>query len=1411
MTSKFDKPYLETNTFDSIKVGNLFNLASNFDLEGLRRSTLVDKIPLNIVNSNNENLIHVTIRTVSSNVNEDKRLKIIDFLVSKGAHPDLKNDQGLSPLHYACEKQFKNIINKLLEYGSDPNSKDNFGRTPIHYLLSGIISEWTNKENKPLFYASRKGKSKDHNEKILKLKNIIYKLLQEKNLEGQINTFLSGVDLEALGIEKPPLDIEYDVSSNYNLKDLQEKQKTRIYEIKEQLDNIFEFNIDNILEIKDGTPKIDVNNFIKKKINNEKEELINEINNYTEYFKQKINNDCLKIQTLEDLYFKKDVRGRLVDKDVSEYIIPNTISPFLPYINLTDNYFVSNKETNIIYTKLPDNYLRDLSSKKELEILIRLFNFSYKNDGVADADLGLYNIISEGKSVQSIYNELLRINQVPSTNNKEKLSSLILLGIVTFYYNPGELLNILQIPQLNNFFNTGNPNDKYNECVFLRERLEYMIKKGNFPEFVFYVFYYLIDKDVINNNVLPSIPPNPPIHNHKRLFTSCLYLVKIMMNKRLGININLLEMSQYEREDLLEENEDKQYLNVGTTNDILIKPLIKLTEQYKQIINRRENIEIIDTDNNAKIFGDEKHKIYFTKRYEWIMPSLKEILGYHYLIDELSDIDLNQGIYVKRILGCEFISKAPTEKLNDTVSHETPEYLAGDNQKCYINDLNLKEQQKRILCSYFNIYKNILYRGEFPLLKIFDIEDDSKFNKYFNKVVPYHLKNIKLLDYLRNVQSKINLGNNLKFGVNLSSFDKNINSLSIYNYILIRLNTRGDVLQVPHFYFYNIDNDDNYSQILSYSDSGVKDKEEIDDIETDIEKEYLKPKINTEKLRISKNDLPDSLKSSLGLKLLLQLTIMKSLSFNDGIFKLAGEILAEAGFIAESKDYEETKVDILNKLYKEICNEILERQLNLIAIEKLGNIQGMTDISKEISENITFLKSTDLKFSVTQEPKQISIFPIIKENEKYEESLPELYFSNDYTSDEFVEKLYEIKYEDGIIESLINNGCNPFLVDNLQQSCIHLLSTNYLYKPYNILKNIGIDFRQKDENGYDFKEKIKKELEYHKSFINVNKENFRDIVNDLVEPFYNNIKHKIDKTNLSGFNHLRYTRLALEMTAYYLLANVDLIGKLPSKIYPNDLVLAKHLVKPKTKTQKSRKFDYTPDYDNLVDKHLDFVEETFIDSPGVFLDEFENILRTNKLINNLDDINLNSDDCVKYFINEKINSVKQVKKINTIINLVSREVLGTQVIYLLTNLLNAHLKMKFVKLDDSDRVRIIEEIINKIQILETEENVNSLLNIILDSGLEKVVKSNINIYEDEIELVDKPDYTIRDYVEEISAGLKLIPEYFEENDKLLSEVLPNFLTEYLELYLPEVLRSMRCIVENILKWKINYEKLKKLN
>jgi len=58
------------------------------------------------------------------------RIKIVKFLLKKGANPNCRDKTGLTPLHLTSDEK---VAKMLIEAGAKPNSKDKTGMTPLHY------------------------------------------------------------------------------------------------------------------------------------------------------------------------------------------------------------------------------------------------------------------------------------------------------------------------------------------------------------------------------------------------------------------------------------------------------------------------------------------------------------------------------------------------------------------------------------------------------------------------------------------------------------------------------------------------------------------------------------------------------------------------------------------------------------------------------------------------------------------------------------------------------------------------------------------------------------------------------------------------------------------------------------------------------------------------------------------------------------------------------------------------------------------------------------------------------------------------------------------------------------------------------------------------------------------------------
>lgn len=53
-------------------------------------------------------------------------------LLKKGADVNVKNGNGLTPLHFAASMGRVNLCKLFLKYGADINAKDDYGWTPMH-------------------------------------------------------------------------------------------------------------------------------------------------------------------------------------------------------------------------------------------------------------------------------------------------------------------------------------------------------------------------------------------------------------------------------------------------------------------------------------------------------------------------------------------------------------------------------------------------------------------------------------------------------------------------------------------------------------------------------------------------------------------------------------------------------------------------------------------------------------------------------------------------------------------------------------------------------------------------------------------------------------------------------------------------------------------------------------------------------------------------------------------------------------------------------------------------------------------------------------------------------------------------------------------------------------------------------
>ena len=70
---------------------------------------------------------------------KESQLQIIQYLISKGANIEAKDNKGMTPLHYATLSFRPAVIKFLLSKGANRNIKDNDGCTPYNYAITEEI------------------------------------------------------------------------------------------------------------------------------------------------------------------------------------------------------------------------------------------------------------------------------------------------------------------------------------------------------------------------------------------------------------------------------------------------------------------------------------------------------------------------------------------------------------------------------------------------------------------------------------------------------------------------------------------------------------------------------------------------------------------------------------------------------------------------------------------------------------------------------------------------------------------------------------------------------------------------------------------------------------------------------------------------------------------------------------------------------------------------------------------------------------------------------------------------------------------------------------------------------------------------------------------------------------------------
>ena len=251
---KFDRPYINVNSNDPNKVNSLLSKISSMDTQDTLQYSLINKISLgSIINpKDGNNIIHSTI-SIENEKSEFNRLNFIKFLVQNDVNPDQPNKENQTPLHLACQFQYKTIVDYLLTLGVNTNFKDNNGLTPLHYLLAGDIKLYEDREITDFIIPQPKEKQNKITKKdLLNLKQELWNELKTEPffeaLNKTINDFVPQDTI--LDFKKELLQLQS--GSDYNL--INDKYLNRQQKLKSSVEKMWNnFSDSEYIQLHDKT------------------------------------------------------------------------------------------------------------------------------------------------------------------------------------------------------------------------------------------------------------------------------------------------------------------------------------------------------------------------------------------------------------------------------------------------------------------------------------------------------------------------------------------------------------------------------------------------------------------------------------------------------------------------------------------------------------------------------------------------------------------------------------------------------------------------------------------------------------------------------------------------------------------------------------------------------------------------------------------------------------------------------------------------------------------------------------------------------------------------------------------------------------------------------------------------------
>ena len=373
----------------------------------------IDFLPkqyLNILNKNNQNLIHLILED-DFTLSKTLKYKLIYSLIINNVSYDLPDSNGNTPLLLACKKKLTNIVKLLLNYNVDINRKNLDGEFPLLYLILGKEKKCNPLKVKNLINQKKEIKEKNIKNlsiiitKILKnggtpiqilnkeLKKNIYSINKDSNLENVFyNTIQKIIDNFNYQIEN--INIDQEIGKI-------EKEKNKVYlKFKNNIYTTLRNNFGKTL-----TP-LDIFNDSSKNSNSlkilDKDFNIYSVNNKTSIDIYSDINKSLTENT-SSLEFQKQIKSLTINfkntfinkisdriNNIKEYIEKLLTLNYLQYRKNDKNYVKFKRIREIVNDEVSDNIKNTFPNITFFNIFDELYNkIDNNNNQFEDYDLSI--------------------------------------------------------------------------------------------------------------------------------------------------------------------------------------------------------------------------------------------------------------------------------------------------------------------------------------------------------------------------------------------------------------------------------------------------------------------------------------------------------------------------------------------------------------------------------------------------------------------------------------------------------------------------------------------------------------------------------------------------------------------------------------------------------------------------------------------------------------------------------------------------------------------------------------------------------------------------------------------------------------------------------------------------------------